>query len=222
MSTLTSPRHGAGTRAGLTLVEMLVAASVLGLMLGAIATTLHRGDAAYRAGVSAAVVDTDCRRMLDRLASEFRDADRSSLNPNPTSTFWTSTIDFARVSGVAAGAAVLGPTRRLQLALEVGELDNGVDDNGNGLIDERRLVLVPDVGTPGESVVIGKYVRERAEGELVNGLDDNANGISDEAGLWFLHDGNGTLTIGVTIERLDTERRLITRSLRTAVRMRND
>lgn len=100
--------------------------------------------------------------------------------------------------------------------------DNGLDDNGNGLIDERRVLLVPDTATPAELVSLGSQVRELAEGELPNGLDDNGNGIADEAGLWFRHDGSGTLTVSLSLERLDGRGGSIVRTLTTSVRMRND
>lgn len=204
------------------MVEMLVAAGVFALLLGAIANTVQHGNQAYRQGVANAVVEGQCRRMLERIAAEFGDVDRSSLNPNPTGLFWTAAIDYARANGFAAGALQVGPTRRLLLALETGELDNGLDDNGNGLIDERRVLLVPDTATPAERVSLGSQVRELAEGELPNGLDDNGNGIADEAGLWFRHDGSGTLTVSLSLERLDGRGGSIVRTLTTSVRMRND
>lgn len=209
-------------RSGASLVEIVIAFCVMTMLLGAVGNTVLSGNNAYKQGVSSAVLEGQTRRLLERIASEFADADRSSLNPNPLTPFCTSTISYARCQGWAGGAMVLGPTRRIQLVLEQGELDNGIDDNGNGLIDERRVQLVPDTATPGVAIELGGFVRARAAGELPNGVDDNGNGLVDEPGLWFLNDGTGTLTISLTLERLDPWGRLLTRTLQTAVRIRND
>ncbi|HTF87281.1 MAG TPA: hypothetical protein VK843_02650 [Planctomycetota bacterium] len=211
-----------GRRSGMTLVEVVITACVLAMLLGAVGNTVLHGNNAYKQGLSNAVLEGQTRRLLDRISSEFSDVDRSSLNPNPLAPFWASTVDYARCQGWAGGAMLVGPTRRIQLALEAGEIDNGIDDNGNGLIDERCVVLVPDTAAPGKTIMLGSYVRECAEGETQNGVDEDGNGLTDEPGLFFRHDGNGTLHISLTLERPDAWGRLVTRTLRTAVRMRND
>ncbi len=211
-----------GTRSGSTMLEVLVAIGVLALLMGAVGNTVLHGGNAFKQGLGNAVLEGQARRLLDRISAEFSDVDRSSLAPNPVAPFWASTVNYARCQGWAGGAMVVGPTRSLRFALAGGEVDNGIDDNGNGVIDERSVLLVPDTGTPAVRIALGEYVRELAEGELPNGADDNGNGLIDEAGLFFLHDGNGTLSISLTLERPDAWGRLVTRTLRTAVRMRND
>jgi hypothetical protein len=64
------------------------------------------------------------------------------------------------------------------------------------------------------------WVRELLEGELPNGLDDNGNGLIDESGLSFEIDGD-TITIRLTLERFDAEGTLITRTVETAVTLKN-
>lgn len=219
MKTHVKPPTG---RRGSTLLEIIIATAVMLLLLGAVGNTVLTGGNAYKQGLSTAVLESQGRRTLERIAVEFADVDRSSLAPNPLAPFGGSAVSYARCQGWAAGAIVVGPTRSIGLALEAGEIDNGLDDNGNGVIDERRVVLVPDIAAPAETIGLGGWVRELAEGELPNGLDDNGDGLTDEAGLAFRHDGNGTLTISLTLERPDAWGRLATRTLRTAVRMRND
>lgn len=222
MKTRRNLRTVGGRRSGMSVLEVIIAATVLAMLLGAVGTTVLRGNTAYKQGLGNALLEGQARRLLDRIAAEFSDVDRSSLDPNPLLPFWASTVDYARCRGWAGGAMLVGPLREIQLALEPGELDNGLDDNGNGLIDERQVLLVPDMATPAETISLGGYVRERAEGETQNGADDNGNGLTDELGLFFTHDGSGTLTISLTLERPDAWGRLVTRTLRTAVRMRND
>jgi hypothetical protein len=215
-------RPATSLRRGSSLLEIVIAASVLLMLLGAVGNTVLTGGNAFKQGLSSAVLEGQARRMLERIAMEFSDVDRSSLAPNPLAPFGATSVQFARCQGFAAGAMLVGPTRRIALVLEAGELDNGIDDNGNGLIDERRVVLIPDITRPTETVGLGGFVRELAEGELPNGLDDNGDGLRDEAGLSFRHDGNGTITISLSLERFDARGRLVTRTLRTSVRMRND
>jgi hypothetical protein len=210
------------TRRGTTLVEILISMLILVILLDALGVTVLRSTGAYRQGMSSAVLEGQARRLLERIASEFADVDRTTLNPNPLAPFGTSTLSYRRCEGWAGGAIVLGPTRQIRLTLEPGELDNGIDDNHNGRIDERRVVLVPDTATPATTIGLGGWVREFAEGETPNGADDNGNGLVDERGLSFEHDGNGTLTIRLTLERLDPQGRPVDFTVQTAVHMRNN
>lgn len=209
-------------RAGFTLIELSIASLVLIVVLGAMVTALTSGTAVYQEGSDVATVDANAQRLLDRIADELRDADLSSVTPAALAPFGSNTLTFARGRGYAAGALVTGPTEILRSVLDSGELDNGVDDNGNGLIDEQRVELVPDIAVPGRAIVLGRFVREYAAGELANGNDDNGDGLRDERGLCFLSDGAATVTVRLTMERPTRGGRTVLRTLQTAVRIRND
>jgi len=217
-------RAAALDRRGLTLVEVLITALILIMLVGAVGLTVKSGSGAYSQGVSTAEVEAQARRMVDRIARELLDADRSSLLLAPPAPFGATSIDYNRCEGYAAGAMLVGPTRRIRLVLQPGELDNGIDDNGNGLVDECRLELLPDAfGEPDQVVGWGGFVREYLEGELPNGVDDNGNGLVDERGLCLTYDSTrGVLTVRLTLERLDPLQRPITRTVETAVEVRND
>ena len=91
-------------------------------------------------------------------------------------------------------ASRLGPWltqgQRFEFVYDPDEVDDGQDNNGNGLIDEGRIVWTRNVGAPDErSVVLCHQVREYLEGEVPNGLDDNGNGLVDEKGLSFERNG---------------------------------
>ena len=45
-------------------------------------------------------------------------------------------VQFQKVEGYNAGAKVLGPVITIAFLLEIGETANGIDDNGDGRIDE--------------------------------------------------------------------------------------
>jgi hypothetical protein len=97
-----------------------------------------------------------------------------------------------------AGVVVWGAPTRLTFELEPSEADNDADDDGDGAIDEQRLVLTRDVGTLDEvSIVICNGLSEHAAGEIENGLDDNGDGRADEPGFFVRRVGD-LLTIRLT------------------------
>jgi hypothetical protein len=105
------------------------------------------------------------------------------------------------------------------------ELNNGVDDNSNGLIDEGVLVRIEDFGGPDERrVVLARGVSELLEGEDANGLDDNGNGLDDEGGLAITIRTSGTrdaLTLRLTLQGVDASGAILERTLETTVALRN-
>ena len=47
----------------------------------------------------------------------------------------------------------------------VGEIDDGLDNNGNGLVDEGQVVWITDLGLPGQrAVVLCNWVSEALDG----------------------------------------------------------
>ena len=110
--------------------------------------------------------------------------------------------------------------RSLSFEYEIGELDDGLDNNGNGLIDEGRLVLTENAGLTNDRRVITRWVAELLEGELDDGLDNNGNGLVDEPGFLVERIGE-SLIVRVTLQKRDAEGRLMTRTARTSVRLRN-
>lgn len=219
-----SAARAAATRLGSTLVELLITTLILLGVFGAIGLAVSSGSSAYEQGVAAADVEAQARRMVERIARELMDADRSSLILTPPTPWGAQRVDFQRGEGYAAGALVLGPRRSIRLVYDPGEVDDGLDNNGNGLVDECRVELVPDVlGAPAEAIGWGGFVREYLEGELPNAADDNGNGIDDERGLCMTFDANtNTLTVRLTIERPGPRGSTITRTVETAVLVRND
>ena len=124
--------------------------------------------------------------------------------------------------GYEAGAPILGAPTRFTLELSPSEIDNGLDDDGNGLIDERLLVRITNPGDPDEQrSVLARGVRALLEGEVDNGLDDNGNGLADEAGFALDMDG-GVLSVRLSLEIVDPEGGdNIIRTLETSLTLRN-
>jgi prepilin-type N-terminal cleavage/methylation domain-containing protein len=217
-------------RRGMTMVELLIAAMIMTVIMGAIGMTVMSGSRSYEQGMAKADVDAQARRMVERVAREFFDASQGTLVLTPAAAFGGMPDDgninarFRRAEGFAAGALVLGVPRTVGLQYSTGEIDDGVDNNLNGLVDECRIVLMPDVdGAPGQAIGLGGFVREYLEGETQNDGDDNGNGLSDERGLCMAFDADtNTLMIRVTIERLTSQGRRITSTAETSVRLRNE
>ena len=130
-------------------------------------------------------------------------------------------MDFRQALGWQDNAIVFGPDRRIELELAPGEIDNGIDDNGNGIADDYVVVLLTNPGALDEiRVVLATRVTELLAGELDNGVDDNGNGIADEGGLCFDQEGE-TITVRLTVAGLSPSGDLIARTFEDAVVLKN-
>ena len=210
-----------GARAGFSLLEVAVVLALLSLVMGAIGMAGLSSVRAYRTGTLRVELDVQASRSARRLARELVGSSRQVLLPDPLAPFGTDTLDYQQSVGAAGGVIVWGPPLRIEFQYETGELDDGLDNNGNGSIDEGNLVWTQNPGAVNERSVIWCHgVRECLEGEIPNGLDDNGNGLIDERGLSIDRVGD-KLTIRLTLEQRDVDGRLVTRTVETSVRMRN-
>ncbi|MSR61887.1 MAG: hypothetical protein EXS08_05530 [Planctomycetes bacterium] len=215
MSTRLTPRQG------MSLVEVAVSLATLGTFLGALILVLGQGSRSARTGMARQSIEGLARRTLDRMATELVGAVADSLSPDPVAPYGSSSLSFQRIGAYASGAVQWGELVSFSLALDDGELDDGNDNNGDGMVDERKLVMTreEDGADPVSSVLV-HGVRELFEGETANGLDDNGNGLKDEAGVSFEHQ-NGRLILRMSLEQHDNDGGCLVRTLQTSVRLRN-
>jgi hypothetical protein len=214
-------RLGRSRRSGFGLIDLMIAVLVLGLLFGSIAAVGRTSTQVYRTGTVSVDVDARLRRTMDRIVRELISSGLHVLVPDPQPPIGSETLDYLQSAGVASGAILWGEPRRIAFEYELGEVDDGIDNNGNGSIDEGAVVLTIDVGGPNERrVVLCHGVREYLEGEVPNGLDDDGNGLRDEKGLSFSVEG-GHLAVRLTVERRDEDGRPITRTIETSVKPRN-
>jgi prepilin-type N-terminal cleavage/methylation domain-containing protein len=211
-------RHRA--RRGFTLVEALIAATLLAVLLLAVAQTSSRASDAFEEGSAEHTLSTGTHRAMERLARTLQLADGTLLAGPVLTDFGADLVTF-RVPADFAGGAVQWSNVQIHAELEPGELDNGLDEDGDELVDEYRIVLTEAPGTADERrTVLLSGVAELLQGELANNADDNGNGLIDERGL-SLHATGNVLTIRITAQRRDDGGRLLVESAETAVRLWN-
>jgi hypothetical protein len=208
-------------RAGLTLVEVMIAALMLVIFLGGIGIATKSSTSSFRQSNTESTLEASSHRALNRIVDELAYAERDALSPEPDPPLGSSSLEFHVCQGATGDVVDWGPLTRIEFALEAGEVDDGLDNNGNGLVDEGIVLRTLDVGGANErSVVLCHDVRELADDEQLDDDDDNGNGLNDEAGLAFSVEGD-VLTVRLCLERLDPHQRPITKTVTTSVRVRN-
>jgi len=215
-------KHSHASRGGFSLLELVIATALLSLVLGAVGLVQMRTRDASRVGLAQEQAESLCRRTLNRVADELGGVGHSLLFPDPSTNLGVSTLTYQHPTGVSNLGVVSWDTQTsLSLQMAQGETNNGIDDNGDGLIDERRLVLTRGVGTAHPiATVLCSGIPELATGETANGLDDNGNGVVDEAGFNIRKVGD-LLTIRLTVQVPYGQGQVATSSLQTSVVLHN-
>ena len=207
------------TRSGFTLVELAVATALFLLLMSSAIVAARGGMEAFRSSQDLSDLETRARRALDRAVFELVACAASELNPSTTGPSGTEDLEFRQVVGLAGTAPVWGVP--MSLAFEYGpeEVDDGTDNDGNGLVDDGLLVLTRDVGGNDQRIVLCRGVREYFEGEVGDGDDDNGNGLTDERG-FHIQRVDGVLFVRLSLEE-SVPTGSVVRTLETAVRLRN-
>jgi hypothetical protein len=205
----------------MTLIEVAIALTLTATIVMAVAISAQSASRSYQGEGLRSTVDTQAHRALDFVTRELAEAERATLNPFPDPALASDSLTYRKSLGFADGAALWGPWMQLSTQLEAGEIDDGLDNNRNGLADERVLVWTERLGQADQRQTIRVHaIAELAEGELANGMDDDGDGLDDEPGLVFSIDRD-VLTVQLTLARRDAQGRTVTKSVLTAVRVRN-
>lgn len=213
--------HAKTQRAGFSLVEMLVVTLILSVALGMLSMIGTSSERAYQNGATAAQLEGQVSQAMERIVVELRPIAKTSLTPGLVPGVGLPTLQYVQSVGYENGQVVQTPLRQLTLEYAEGEVDDGLDNNGNGLIDEGRVVSIENAGTPDERrLVLTRWVAEMFEGEQLDGVDENGNGLVDERGFHVERVGD-TLFVRLTLQRRDAQGQLMTRTARTSVELRN-
>lgn len=219
-----SPGQDPAARArGFSLVELMIGLAILLGVIAPLAFAGTRGLALFQESGERLEVRARAQGTLGRAAREILGASSSGFVPAmvPPGPRWTDDLAFQRADGYAAETVALTGPIRLLRELVPGETDDGTDENGNGLIDEGRLVMVTAEGQPDEQrIVLGTGIAEILEGEVLNGIDDNGNGLIDEAGFCVAREGQ-LLVLRLTALKAVPDRAPIQHTETISVAIRN-
>lgn len=202
--------------AGFTLLEIMIALALFAIISGSALQMSLSGSGAYRLGISVADLEMRSGRAVERLVRELSAASADTLDPADPDGGGSLTFQMP----------VGGPqTVTFRVELAPLEIRNGVDDNGDGLIDEGLLVRIADLGLPSEQrVVLARGVADLLQGETANGVDDNGNGLDDEGGFAItLQTGTArnSITVWLTLQSVGPVGEILERTTTTTVALRN-
>jgi len=206
---------------GFTLVEALIASTLLVVLFLAVAQTSSRASDAFDEGSAEHALSTGTHRCLERITQAVEFADGGILADLGAAGVDVDHVSFRVPRGWAGTAVDWSTVIRIFAEPERGELNDGLDNDGDELVDELQVVLVESEGQPDERrTVLASGVAELFEGESANNLDDNGNGLKDERGLSFSAVGS-VVSVRLSCQRRDEAGRLLSKTAETAVRLRN-
>ncbi len=153
------------TRSGLTIIEVSLSTAILGIVFAGLSIVLAASRRSMTSGSSVMDLEARGNRAMQRIVSALRTTDAVSVAAVPIAPFSAGEVTFQRNLGYQGQQTVWSTPNRLSLAggsitltenqglgneratqwcsgvtpMLEGEILNGVDDNGNGLIDEPGL-----------------------------------------------------------------------------------
>jgi Prokaryotic N-terminal methylation motif len=206
------------SRQGFTFFELMISMTLLTAFALSLSTMLQRTQDNYVATMRALELETNASLTIRRMRELLRGAGLSTVTPSLDQPNSSASIDFQRdTQGTGTWAAV----ERIEWRLAPGEIVDGLDSNGNGLIDDGQVVWIEDFGLPTERAhILAHGVPMLFRGELANSVDDNGNGLINETGLFFSF-VEDTLRIGISLEKSDPRTGVIGTNLEVSLHLRN-
>ncbi|MDP6762633.1 MAG: prepilin-type N-terminal cleavage/methylation domain-containing protein [Planctomycetota bacterium] len=194
-----SPR---GSRAGFTVLEILIATAIFALVLANVTMVSRTSQEAYRTGAFMGLLEEQAEQTMDRIEMAVMSSEHADLAP--VAPLFASSIDYERSLGVEEGQMVFDDPERIELELGPGQVS-----------------WLQNPQTAAErKVVWTRHVPEYMQDELPNAVDDNGNGLVDESGLSFDMEGK-QVSIRLTLRREDAKSRVYTRMIESRVTCRN-
>lgn len=207
--------------AGFTSIEVVIATMLGGLLLLGVYSVLDSATDSTTTDMIAADLERSALKALAQVAEEMSLSGEAAIFPRLAPPLSAAGVFCQRATGYSGGAVQWGPTRLIAFDYDVDDPNDGLDNDGDGRIDEGILVLRINPGAPGEHrVLLARHVAEFLAGEIENGLDDNGNGLVDERG-FAITTQSGIHTIRLTLERGTPAGHVISRTFETSVYPRN-
>jgi type II secretory pathway pseudopilin PulG len=189
---------------GFTIVEVVIAAAILGLIVLNMSMVMKTSSAAYGTGVFKSVLEDQAELTMDRIELAVMSSSEKAISPQNAAPLSTPVLDYESSLGFQEGKLVSSDPERIQFLPTTGQV---VWSQNPGLPEER-------------SVVWSNWVPFHLEKEIANGTDDNGNGLIDETGLAFDKSGP-KVNINLTLERKDSEGKVHTKTSKSVVTCRN-
>ena len=195
-------RCGRRSCSGAALLEVLLASGLLVLFANGAMLMSNQTSRVYRTETAVSKTDSQARRALSELARRLRAADGDSITVVDDPGVQRG-IDFSRGLGWdPVAAAISAPSlERIVFQYTAADPDDGRDNDGDGLVDEGRVVWVED---PLAAVPRFKV--------LCNDVPEDGFALA-----W----ADDRITISLTLERFDPFGNPIDHTLQRAVAMRN-
>ncbi|MFT7676332.1 MAG: type II secretory pathway pseudopilin PulG [Planctomycetota bacterium] len=211
------------SESGMTLIEVIIVSALMVAASGTFMLVANGASGLAEQSIEATQLHQRSTSALARIVGALRTGSLSSFQPalDPELPIFTSDLTSMLVTGTDIDGASLGSPVRIWSELDPLELDDAIDNDGDGLIDERQVSLTVDSGLAGErTIVIAKNVAEYSGGETANGIDDNGNDLADERGLAFwLTDS--VLHVRLTVEHQTTRGDVLQVTRESSINIKN-
>lgn len=173
-------------QAGFTLLELMIALTIVSLLAVNVVMVMRTGSEAARSGVFFKTLNDEADQTLDRISLALMSSDAENLYPVAVAPLYTNEVTYSVSLGVVDGEVIESPPESI---------------GWDALADRGRVLWAENPGLENERIVSwSNWVPTFHEGEDFNGDDDNGNEIVDESGLAF--DMIGALVnIHLTVER---------------------
>src|SRR5258706_4194635 len=210
------------TRPGFPMIELAIVVVVMSVALTAVGLFDSSNRQTLEQSTAVGVAQQRAHEALERVLRELEGASIASLVPDPTGPLGSDEIVFQKSKGVTGSGVVVWSTRtRIALAMEDGETLDGTDNNNNGLVDERKLTVTYDYGTPAaRTVTIAHRIPALLPNEIANGSDDNGNRVVDEEGFNLQRIGN-LLSVRLAMQARGTAGRWVSWTENSDLKLRN-
>jgi type II secretory pathway pseudopilin PulG len=206
---------------GFTLLEAVIVMTLFGAVMGSVVSVVHNCTRTCQVVSASGQLEAAASRALDEIADRLQASAHTAITPSLSAPFSSSRIDFQRSTGYAGGATLWSPTERIAFQYRPGEINDGLDNDRDGIADDGQVVWIQDLGLASERTTRwADGVTEYLQGETLNNKDDNGNGLIDETGLCFTVNSSSVL-VCLTLRARSADGTFVTTTAQKRVFFRN-